>query len=275
MLPCVRTALASGYGVIVLNPNENTIDGEPVLGSETFERHVAYVLEKVVSRCAASNVDVLAHSHGGRVLLGYLGRAAVDPCAAALADRIHRIAFTDTYHGHHQIIGLPAILKALLLDPNRVVNFVPHPSALGTPVQDWCTQEYNFMASAIGCVCLSAGVEDHASTNYAAMSAIFDFFNAQESMANLGVPSNEDVREGDSTPPSSVGSAAAFDDFDNDDDLVRAHINPIIIDRNWQPPKGSGQLRRISKWFKSARHCRGSVVESFGGRSSNLVLTRC
>merc|ERR1719401_2339453 len=43
MLPYLRRAVECGYGVIVLNPNENHIDGEPVEGSESPERHVAYV----------------------------------------------------------------------------------------------------------------------------------------------------------------------------------------------------------------------------------------
>merc|ERR1712137_810964 len=43
MLPYLRTAAVRGYAVVVLNPNENTVDNEPIPGSESPERHVAYV----------------------------------------------------------------------------------------------------------------------------------------------------------------------------------------------------------------------------------------
>lgn len=180
MMPYLQKASEAGYGVMVLNPNENTVEGQKVVGSETFERHVAYVMDKVVTtRCAAAEIDILAHSHGGWALMHYLGRSGLDRSAAMLARKIRHIAFTDSYHSRGQLGQLPPLIRALLNDPQRCMNFVPHSSPAGTQVTEWLSQEYTFTAEEKGCACTSTGVLDHASTNDAAMEAVFELINAQ------------------------------------------------------------------------------------------------
>mmetsp|Transcript_42454 Transcript_42454/g.79727 ORF Transcript_42454/g.79727 Transcript_42454/m.79727 type:complete len:407 (-) Transcript_42454:238-1458(-) len=180
MMPYLQKASEAGYGVIVFNPNQNCVEGKKVPGSETFERHVAYVMDKVVmAHCAAAEIDILAHSHGGRALIEYLGRSSLDRSAAMLARKIRHIAFTDSYHSHGQLGQLPPLIRALLNDPQRCMNFVPHSSPVGTQVTEWLSQEYTFTAAEKGCACTSTGILDHASTNYAAMEAVFDLLDAQ------------------------------------------------------------------------------------------------
>lgn len=172
MLPYLREAVASGYGIIVLNPNLNEVDGALIPGSEAPDRHVAYVWENVVApRCSGDAVvDVVAHSNGGRALLYYLAS-----CEAA-ANRIHRLVFTDSYHQGSQAASLGPEGQALLRE--RCVNYVPHDAAFGTPVQEWVSLGYQFTQDSKGCKCLSAQTPDHAATNQASLKAAFDFFSA-------------------------------------------------------------------------------------------------
>jgi len=103
MLPYLRTARALGYGVVVFNPNENTLEGKPIPGSENSGNHVAYVMEKIVPECSAKRIDILAHSHGGRCLLSYLARARENNTAGAPVERLERVVFTDSYHVQSQL----------------------------------------------------------------------------------------------------------------------------------------------------------------------------
>eukprot|EP00927_Polykrikos_kofoidii_P040405 TRINITY_DN34549_c0_g1_i1.p1 TRINITY_DN34549_c0_g1~~TRINITY_DN34549_c0_g1_i1.p1 ORF type:complete len:441 (-),score=69.15 TRINITY_DN34549_c0_g1_i1:35-1357(-) len=195
MLPCVARALQHRYGVIVFNPNLNKCEGKRIEGSESPERHVAYVMEHVVAKTCRAGVavDILAHSNGGRALLQFLcradGVAATSACrggdgaeeqvaCSELVDGIRHIVFTDSYHTAQQVSFLSSRLKDLLADPSRTVNFVPHSSPVGTPVSEWLSQEYTMRDGEKGCKCLSAETQDHASTNFTTLDWTFDFFTA-------------------------------------------------------------------------------------------------
>jgi hypothetical protein len=225
MLPYLRRAKASGYGVVVFNPNENTVDGVPVPGSENFGNHVKYVMDKVVSCCSAAKIDIVAHSHGGRALMSYLATAGGDNCATTLVKRINRLVFTDSYHMQTQLAYLPSAVKSLLSDPSRAVNFVPDTSPLGTHVEEWASQEYAFSEVQKGCLCLSAGVLDHASTNYAAMGAIFEFLEAGNCDATPGLNHYLDVTSNTSSESGSLSSK--LDNRNNDDNPVM-EFNPVV-----------------------------------------------
>jgi len=178
MLPYLRMATALGYGVIVFNPNENRVEGKPIPGSENPSNHVAYVMEHVVPQCSAKGIDILAHSQGGRSLLNYLARAKRDNTAGKIVEKMDRVVFTDSYHVQTQLAFLPSRVRTLLSDPKRTINFVPHSAPLGTRVEERSSQEYSFTDVERGCLCVSSGVLDHASTNYAAINAVFDFLQA-------------------------------------------------------------------------------------------------
>jgi len=182
VLPYLRRASAEGYGILILNPNHNKCEGRAISGSETPDRHVAYVWENIVSaRCRAARIDVIAHSAGGHALLSCLSRSAT---SVAMGDqlpatsRLNRIVFTDSYHTRQQVLKLPEGVRSILEDPARTVNFVPHPAPLGTPVDKWTSQEYTFTREDKYCSCLSACTEDHAATNHAALYEVFSFLDA-------------------------------------------------------------------------------------------------
>mmetsp|Transcript_100564 Transcript_100564/g.181527 ORF Transcript_100564/g.181527 Transcript_100564/m.181527 type:complete len:314 (-) Transcript_100564:16-957(-) len=174
MLPYLQKAKEQNYGVIVLNPNDNSVERAPIPGSETADRHVAYVWEHFVSaQCASTaTVDIVAHSNGGRALLEFLARSP------AATSRIRHVVFTDSYHSPAQVSSLSAEPKALLADPSRSVNYVPHSSPLGEAVSDWVSLGYQMNQAQKGCLCLSAAVVDHAATNHAALEPAFKFFAA-------------------------------------------------------------------------------------------------
>uniref|UniRef100_A0A7S1WF98 Arb2 domain-containing protein n=1 Tax=Alexandrium catenella TaxID=2925 RepID=A0A7S1WF98_ALECA len=172
MLPYLREAAARGYGVMVLNPNMNEVDGEPIPGSEAPDRHVEYVWQNIVaSRCGgAATIDVIAHSNGGRALLYFLAECKDGETAAK---RINQLVFTDSYHQGGQAASLGPEGQALLRE--RCVNYVPHEAPFGTPVKEWVSLGNAFTQDSKGCPCVSAQTPDHAATNQASLKAAFDF----------------------------------------------------------------------------------------------------
>jgi hypothetical protein len=176
MLPYLKKADAMGYGILVLNPNENDVEGQSILGSETPEAHVGYVWEHLVAtRCCAPIVDVVAHSNGGRALLAFLARR--DDVVAKALERLAHVVLTDSYHAPGQVRELSSQARALIQDPLRTINYVPHTAPIGTPVSEWSTLGHHMTKEQKGCECLSAAAPDHASTNYCAMDAAFAFFS--------------------------------------------------------------------------------------------------
>jgi len=201
MLPYLQAAAEQGYGVLVLNPNENqAADGSPIRGSETGSEHVAYAWKAVVlGQCSPSAIiDVVAHSNGGMCLIEFLSWAAPRPpricepglvsqvliddaatqaLSADAAARIRRVVFTDSYHDDRRLPleELPPAVRSALADRTRCVNFVPHPAPLGTPVDSWTSLRHRMTQRDKGCQCLSAAVEDHAATNQAVLRAAFEF----------------------------------------------------------------------------------------------------
>jgi hypothetical protein len=171
MLPYIRQAEANGYGLVILNPNLNEVNGAPIPGSESPERHVCYVWQEIVMKLCnpAAPVDIVAHSNGGRGTLDFL-RMMGD----ALLARIRKIVFTDSYHSIDQVEALSPAARKLLAE--RSVNYVPHSAPFGTPVPNWVTLRYTMEAADKGCPCLSCAVDEHASTNHGSLAAAFQFF---------------------------------------------------------------------------------------------------
>lgn len=264
MLPYLRRAAASGYGVVVFNPNENTNDDVPIPGSENFNNHVAYVMEKVVlPRCAASQIDILAHSHGGRALLSYLARAGGS--SLALLKKMRRLVFTDSYHVQTQLAYLPSAVKAFLANPARTVNFVPDRAPLGTPVQEWSSQENAFSQVEKGCLCLSAGVQDHPSTNHAAMSAVFDFFEAGSPEATPG-PYNLQISRVESFHGLKDVNFALpeFDNYENNEVEVKLssgnnRIEDALSDKGEAIVSNNCKVKKDGQWTRFKHLLRSTV----------------
>jgi pimeloyl-ACP methyl ester carboxylesterase len=280
MLPYIGRALAAGYGVVVFNPNENTNDGVPVQGLENFNNHVYYVMENIVSACAAKKIDILAHSHGGRVLLSYLARAKDNNAAGALVDRLHRLVFTDSYHVQAQLATLPRRVLTLLNDPVRTVNFVPDSSPLGTQVQEWSSQEYHFTAAERGCRCVSSGVLDHAATNYASMDAVFEFF--QERYDEFVKPGQLQIDRSVSfdTPEANALNCYVVPSFMNSDnntqgmDRISGANNNDISSPTFSKRRNSSQWTRFKHYVQGALKvkCCSNVVPYSNDKIHTITL---
>jgi hypothetical protein len=255
ILPFLRAAKARGYGVVVFNPNENQVEGKPVPGSENSSNHVAYVMENIISECSAKEIDILAHSQGGRSLLNYVTRAKASNTAGSVVEKLGRLVFTDSYHVQTQLAFLPSRVRTLLSDPKRTVNFVPHSAPLGTRVEEWSSQEYSFTDVERGCLCVSSGVLDHASTNYAALDAIFEFLQAdrQDNMAQPGQPNV--VQAAPSEKEHHMSCATALP-LDNNDNCITYKI------RNGTERRSARSKRRHTSWSRLKNYMAGAMKYS-------------
>lgn len=183
------------WGIVVMNPNENSAKYHP--GSENPITHLVNSWRDIVEEeflgkdPKKKEIYVVAHSNGGRCFLGLMQNLVERTPAVrtSSASFIHKIAMTDTYHGVEQMINLyktasdqdREFFNALF--GKRTRNYVPSEVnvPVGTPTKVWvslknqCTAETRFPIP-----CLACGVNDHASTNYASMEAIFEWFLGHE-----------------------------------------------------------------------------------------------
>ena len=67
MFPFIRRAQAEGYGLLLFNGNDNEVDHVPIRSSSNPVEHGLYVWDAVVSKCAAKDIVIIAHSFGGVV----------------------------------------------------------------------------------------------------------------------------------------------------------------------------------------------------------------
>ncbi|KFM67095.1 Protein FAM172A, partial [Stegodyphus mimosarum] len=97
-LPFIKRAKGLGYGVIVLNTNDNSREYSrnivKIRGSESPENHGNYVWRNLIlTKAAAKHIAIVAHSYGGIV--------AVNMCKTfpeSFRERVIAIAFTDSPH---------------------------------------------------------------------------------------------------------------------------------------------------------------------------------
>lgn len=175
-LPYLHTALTAGFGVIVLNPNTNSVflNNEKILipSSENPDQHVQYVWETFGTRSACSQVYIAAYGRGG-ILAKHLLDAQPILCtktaAIAFVESSHHIESTDSEQ-------VRTLLKS------RGINWQRSRHAPGTQL---ATTEQ------LGCLSLSAGEPDRkkaTSTNTAwtisaSMGTVFAFFESARNFA--------------------------------------------------------------------------------------------
>jgi hypothetical protein len=259
MLPYLRMASALGYGVIVFNPNENHVEGKPIPGSENSSNHVAYVMEHIVPQCSAKGIDILAHSQGGRSLLNYLARAKGNNIAGSIVEKLERIVFTDSYHVQTQLAFLPSRVRTLLSDPKRAINFVPHGAPLGTRVEEWSSQEYSFTDAERGCLCVSSGVLDHASTNYVAIDAVFDFLQIDRH-ENVAQPGQLNVTQSASLEKHQVFSSEAALPVDYNESFR-------TIEASNGTERRPTRSNRHTSWTRLKNYMAGAMTRSKGNNT--------
>lgn len=98
-IPYIRKAVSKGYGVIVLNTNDNYLpSGKKIQHSGTAEEHASYVWDTYISQAKASSVVIVAHSYGGVVTL-----ALADQFKDKFDEKVKAIAFTDSVHAFSNI----------------------------------------------------------------------------------------------------------------------------------------------------------------------------
>ncbi|KAJ2745129.1 hypothetical protein GGI20_002391 [Coemansia sp. BCRC 34301] len=147
----VRGCMQRGFGVLVLNPNENIVtpDGfpetfnsysgysTPIYCSETADEHVGYVWSRIVRGAAAKSVAFIAYNTAGMAMVDLLKHDF-----ARFASKSSGIAFIDSVHSTFQLGK--AALKWLQLAARQWENS-------DEPAD---TQVIN---NRVGCVAVSAG----------------------------------------------------------------------------------------------------------------------
>ncbi|XP_037083180.1 cotranscriptional regulator FAM172A homolog [Pollicipes pollicipes] len=99
-LPYIKRALAAGYGVLVLNTNDNhrvqNKQKQLIPGSGRPEEHALTVWDTYVRPAAARDLAIVAHSYGGVVTVHLVTKrweeARQRVAAVALTDSVHSMA---------------------------------------------------------------------------------------------------------------------------------------------------------------------------------------
>uniref|UniRef100_A0AAX7SWA3 ARB2 cotranscriptional regulator A n=1 Tax=Astatotilapia calliptera TaxID=8154 RepID=A0AAX7SWA3_ASTCA len=209
-IPFIERAMQEGYGVMVLNPNENYLEVEkptksplpsptetsdepaekrerkddkegkkkkefyekyrnPQRETETerilirengsSEEHVLYVWDHFVSKAAAKNVFIMAHSYGGLSFVELMNQRELEVknkvCAVALTDSAHNIWLQETTKSTQDWMQ------------EHCRNWVSSPEPLDIPLEPMMPD----------CPRVSAGTERHELTSWMSFDSIFRFFS--------------------------------------------------------------------------------------------------
>ncbi|KAF2353355.1 Alpha/Beta hydrolase fold [Trinorchestia longiramus] len=97
-IPFIKEAVSLGYGVIVMNTNQNFVVNKngfslSIPGSESPVAHACHVWQHYVIPSSASYVAVVAHSYGG-VVVTHLFQEYMEH----FRDKVFAVAFTDSVH---------------------------------------------------------------------------------------------------------------------------------------------------------------------------------
>ena len=153
-LPFLKEARERDWGVIVLNTNLNTLEGETIPGSESPEEHAATVWQTMVQPAMAKKVVVVGHSYGGVVAMHLARHFRED-----FLTRVQGVLLTDSVHGR---LSGDSTVDSRLEAVGR--NWVGSRLALGETVRE---------AGQGRVERVSAGHEEHEWTTWAAMEEIF------------------------------------------------------------------------------------------------------
>ncbi|KAJ8003366.1 hypothetical protein DPEC_G00147590 [Dallia pectoralis] len=152
MIPYVRKALADGYSVLLMNPNQGGV-------GETPEDHAHHVWDLITSRCTTSRVVVIAHGYGGLVFVDLLCRRPQE-----VVRQVWAVAFLDSSHSlWHQPLG--AVGREWLRTHSR--RWVLSSKPLNQPVG----------SLKAGCLQMSAGTQKHEAAPSVCMESVFKFFS--------------------------------------------------------------------------------------------------
>uniref|UniRef100_A0A671Y8M4 ARB2 cotranscriptional regulator A n=1 Tax=Sparus aurata TaxID=8175 RepID=A0A671Y8M4_SPAAU len=123
------------------------------------EEHVLYVWDHFVSKAAAKNVFIVAHSYGGLSFVELMNQREMQVknrvCAVALTDSAHNIWLQETSKGTQDWMQ------------QHCCNWVSSPEPLDTPLDPMLPD----------CPRVSAGTERHELTSWLSFNSIFRFFS--------------------------------------------------------------------------------------------------
>jgi Arb2 domain len=184
ILGYLAKAKEAGYGVIVFNPNLNSVDSDELATRPTGEelrspgrpvrrpqdkikipgnsdpvQHTIHVWDHVAKQAKAKDIVIVAHSAGGWCTLGLIRERP------EILDRLRAIGFTDAVH------------SVLPRDPPHVKHAITHlaknwvqsDDPLDTPARGYDAP------SGSGCPCVSSGHPKHENTSASAIESVFEF----------------------------------------------------------------------------------------------------
>ncbi|XP_073989562.1 FAM172 family protein homolog CG10038 isoform X2 [Rhodnius prolixus] len=176
-LPYIRKAQELGYGVFVLNTNDNfrLIDGKksPIKGSSNAQEHASTVWSHYITQSRAQKIAIIAHSFGGVVTMSLASNFEED-----FLKRVFAIGLTDSVHGK-----IPRAVSSVLADHLAKIgrNWVSSSDVLDSPLPEQ-TGEIQ---------CVSAGISKHELTSWSCMDSLFSFI--EERLENRLVSTRDEL----------------------------------------------------------------------------------
>jgi len=226
IFPYLERAKNAGYGVIVFNPNENSVvidtDNKdhlmkkafltakkppgmlnigsgskpprraPIPGNDSPPGHTIYVWDQFVTKAKAEKIAIVAHSAGGHCTMCLL-RERTDE----VLPRLKVIAFTDSVHS--LALREKKVVKKFLKE--NAINWVKSDRPLDSKITDYDRSG--------GCKEVSAGHPKHEWTSGCSVESVFKFLafkvdgqsNNKGEILNLksdsGSSEKEEMMEGD------------------------------------------------------------------------------
>ena len=92
MMKCMDVALKNSIPTLVMNPNQNWVNGTPIPFSKTNLVHATYVWEQYVKNSGFTRVQIIVHSAGGICV-----RAIMKEFADTFWKQVSHIAYTDSW----------------------------------------------------------------------------------------------------------------------------------------------------------------------------------
>ncbi|XP_045606421.1 FAM172 family protein homolog CG10038 isoform X2 [Procambarus clarkii] len=174
-IPFIKKAQEEGYGIIVMNTNDNYRTNRKknrsrIRGSENPDNHALHVWDNYIRDSKAKHIGIIAHSYGGCVTTNLFTRKKDE-----FVKRVFAVAMTDSVH----FIPSPVAFKELV---KVSCNWVCSQHPLDTPVS---TQPGDIRR-------VSSGVTIHEMTSWASFGSIFKFLRQRLDAA----PRADDVEDG-------------------------------------------------------------------------------
>lgn len=94
-LPFIYKAMTKGFGILVMNTNDNGTEDNPIVGCEDALQHATTTWDQYILGTKARMVAVLAHSYGGVVAV-YMTKMF----RKYFIDRVFAVILTDSVHLH-------------------------------------------------------------------------------------------------------------------------------------------------------------------------------